>query len=75
MGTAGYPDSGLVLFCFKLTVGIYLEEFRMQRSLKKAESELVDRYIHLWQFHDENPQKAPFSVLLYYIKIGSLIQA
>ena len=47
MGASGNPDNRLVFLGFETPVGINLEKLRMQRSLEKAECQLVDSYIDL----------------------------
>jgi len=61
VGTAGDPNNRFVFLSLKPTAGVNLEEFRVHRSLKKAESKLINCDFNLWHFHDENPRNTPFS--------------
>ena len=57
VGAAGNPNKSFVLVSLQLPFGINLEKLWMQRSLKKAECQLLDCYISLWRFHKQYPKK------------------
>jgi hypothetical protein len=72
MRTARYPDVGFVSFGSKPSLGVDLEEFRMQGPLEKAESQFVDTYVDLRPFHDTNPKTVKDSVAKSLYKKGGV---